>query len=130
MNALLKAYTDHLHRLVIISDDIRTRELLVDVVSGEALPFRLAALREMYNDGRLVVRPVETLRGGGTAVWRHFNCKWSIIGHALMAVHYFDGLTTAPLLTDLSEDQKEAYRRETLEDASGPAHTQIDFSAI
>ena len=98
MDLILKADANHLHRMVYIMDDIRTRELLDSKQLPEenglrqhkdGPPFRLAALRGMYDDGRLIVRPLTALNSN-LAIWRHFACKSCLDGHSQLAVHYFD----------------------------------------
>lgn len=114
---LLGAYAHYLHRLVLISDDVRTRDLLPDE-SGNGHknpPFRLAALRREWAAGRLIVRPLEALNE--SQLGAHFECKSCQSGHSPMAVHYFDHdlrLDEAPPL-ELTPTQEDAYRREAAE---------------
>ena len=92
MDDLLQAYSPYLDRLLLVTDDIRTRELLPAVMTegGTNGPsFHMAALRGMYDNGLLVVRPLTALNSNNE-IWRRFACKECAVGHALMAMHYFD----------------------------------------
>lgn len=129
--------------MVIISDDVRTRELLPDVVpeKDEGGPvnalgpsFRMAALREMHGDGRLIVRPLDAL-SANQAIWKHFTRRESPVGHSLMAVHYFDReLVKGPPPLELSVVQKEAVRQEARENGSecnaNPVHPYHRYSVF
>ena len=100
---------------MIISDDVRTVELFLSVknAEGKEPPLRMAALREMYTDGLLAVRPLSTLNDSEN-IWKPL--KECVNGHAHMAVHYFDRkrVTEAPSL-ELTNDRKNVYWLEAKE---------------
>lgn len=69
----------------------------------------------MYTDGLLFVRPLQALYSN-PAMWKHFACKGCSVGHAPLAVHYFDRehVREAPAL-DLPKERKAAYLLEAAE---------------